>query len=224
MTGTIVNFFAILTGSLVGIFLKEKFPKKMQEIVMQALSLAVILIGVQMALQTNNVLIVIFSLVIGAVVGELIDIENKLEKVGIHIKKRFNSEDDLFVQGFVQASLVFCVGAMAIMGSIQDGLNNDPTILYNKSILDGFASIAFAATSGIGVAFSAIPVFLYQGSITLLSSVAERYLADAMITEMTATGGLLILAIGFNILGIAKIKVGNLLPSLLFAVILTIIF
>ncbi len=123
----------------------------------------------------------------------------------------------------MQASLVFCVGAMAIMGSIQDGLNNDPTILYNKSILEGFASIAFAATSGVGVAFSAIPVFLYQGSITLLASVAEKYLTDVMITEMTATGGLLILAIGLNIMGIGKLKVGNMLPSLVFAVILTII-
>lgn len=223
MTGTIVNFFAILIGSLLGVFFKDKFPRKVQETVMQALGLAVILIGVQMALQTNNVLIVIFSMVMGAITGEIIAIENRLEKVGIYIKNRFNSKDDLFVQGFVQASLVFCVGAMAIMGSIQDGLNNDPTILYNKSILDGFASIAFAATSGVGVAFSAIPVFLYQGSITLLASVAERYLTDAMITEMTATGGLLILAIGLNIMGIGKLKVGNLLPSLVFAVILTII-
>ncbi len=223
MTGTIVNFFAILIGSLLGVFFKDKFPRKVQETVMQALGLAVILIGVQMALQTNNVLIVIFSMVMGAITGEIIAIENRLEKVGIYIKKRFNSKDDLFVQGFVQASLVFCVGAMAIMGSIQDGLNNDPTILYNKSILDGFASIAFAATSGVGVAFSAIPVFLYQGSITLLASVAERYLTDTMITEMTATGGLLILAIGLNIMGIGKLKVGNLLPSLVFAVILTII-
>lgn len=223
MTGTIVNVVAIIVGSIVGIFFKERFPRKMQQTVMQGLGLAVILIGIQMALQTKNVLIVIFSLVLGGVLGEIIDIEEKLNSIGKYIRKRFNSEDDLFVQGFVQSSLVFCVGAMAIMGSIQDGLNNDPTILFNKSMLDGFASIAFAATSGIGVAFSAIPVLLYQGGITLLSSLAERFLSDAMITEMTATGGLLILAIGLNIMGLGKIKVGNLLPSLIFAVILTMI-
>ncbi|MFW6264772.1 MAG: DUF554 domain-containing protein [Bacillota bacterium] len=222
MTGTIVNVVAIIVGSLLGIFFKERFPRKMQQTVMQGLGLAVILIGIQMALQTKNILIVIFSLVLGGVVGELIDIEKKLNNVGEYIRKKFNSKDDLFVQGFVQASLVFCVGAMAIMGSIQDGLNNDPTILYNKSMLDGFASIAFAATSGIGVAFSAIPVLLYQGGITLLSSTAEKFLSDAMITEMTATGGLLILAIGLNIMGLGKIKVGNLLPSLVFAILLTI--
>lgn len=223
MIGTVVNFIAIIIGSLLGIFFKGKFPKNMQETVMQGLGLAVILIGIQMALKTTNVLIVIFSLVIGGIIGEIIDIEKRLNKIGVYVKNKFNSKNDLFVQGFVQASLVFCVGAMAIMGSIQDGLNNDPTVLYNKSILDGFASVAFAATSGVGVAFSAIPVLLYQGSITILSSYAEKFLTETMIIEMTATGGLLILAIGLNIMGIVKIKVGNMLPSLLFAVILSII-
>ena len=223
MIGTVVNFFTIIIGSILGVFLKDRFSKKMQDTIMQGLGLAVILIGIQMALNTNNTLVTIFSLVSGAVIGELIDIEKKLNNIGICIKDKFNNEDDLFVQGFVQASLVFCVGAMAIMGSIQDGLNNDPTILYNKSMLDGCASIAFAATSGIGVLFSAVPVLLYQGGITMLASLAEKYLTETMITEMTATGGLLILAIGLNIMGIGKIKVGNLLPSLVFAVLLSII-
>ncbi|MFW6022841.1 MAG: DUF554 domain-containing protein [Halanaerobiaceae bacterium] len=221
MNGSIVNFFAILAGSILGVLFKGKFPKKILVTIMHGLGLAVILIGLQMALKTENMLIVIFSLVLGGIVGEIIDIEKRLNNIGEYIKRKFNSEDDLFVQGFVQSSLVFCVGAMAIMGSIQDGLNNDPTILFNKSILDGFASIAFSATSGIGVAFSAIPVLLYQGGITILASFVEKYLTVPMITEMTAVGGLLILGIGLNIMGIGKIKVGNLLPALVFSIILT---
>lgn len=163
MTGTIVNFFAIIVGALLGVFLKERFSQKLQEIVMQGLGLAVVLIGLQMALESKNLLIIIFSLVLGGITGELIDIEKKLNSLGAYIQNKFGREDDLFIQGFVQASLVFCVGAMAIMGAIHDGINNDPTILFNKSILDGFASIAFAAATGIGVLFSAFPVLLYQG-------------------------------------------------------------
>ncbi|HHU91886.1 MAG TPA: DUF554 domain-containing protein [Halanaerobiaceae bacterium] len=221
MTGTIVNFFAIIVGALLGVFLKERFSQKLQEIVMQGLGLAVVLIGLQMALESKNLLIIIFSLVLGGITGELIDIEKKLNSLGAYIQNKFGREDDLFIQGFVQASLVFCVGAMAIMGAIHDGINNDPTILFNKSILDGFASIAFAAATGIGVLFSAFPVLLYQGGISLLAAFIARFLTEAVIVEMTATGGLLILAIGLNLMKVSKIKVGNLLPSLLYAIILS---
>lgn len=221
MRGTIVNFFAIIIGSILGIVFKGKFSKKIQVTIIQGLGIAVVLIGIQMALKTDNVLLIIFSLVIGGVIGELIDIEKRLNHFGVYIKNRFNSENDFFVQGFVQASLVFCIGALAVMGSIQEGLNNDPSILYNKSMLDGFSSIAFAATSGIGVLFSAIPVLLYQGSITVLASTADKYLTDIMIREMTATGGLLIFAIGLDLIGVAKVKVGNMLPSLLVVVFLS---
>ncbi|MEJ6951953.1 DUF554 domain-containing protein [Natronospora cellulosivora (SeqCode)] len=221
MIGSIANFFAIVVGSFTGMLFKDHFPEEMQKIVMQGLGLAVILIGLQMALETQNVLIVIFSLVIGGIIGEIINIEGKLENLAIYIESKFNKKNDLFVKGFVQSSLVFCVGAMAIMGAIQDGLTNDPSILFNKSILDGFASVAFAASFGIGVMFSAVPVLIYQGSITLFASYIERFLSEAMIIEMTATGGLLILAIGLNIMGISKTKVGNLLPSILIAIILS---
>lgn len=222
MRGTIVNVIAVIAGSLLGLFLKGKFPERLKEIIMQGLGLATCLIGIQMALESKNILIVIFSLVIGGICGELIDIEKRLNEIGNFLQRRLAREDDLFIQGFVQASLVFCVGAMAIMGSIQDGINNDPTILYNKSILDGFASIAFAATTGIGVLFSTIPVLLYQGGISLLAGVVAKYLTEAMIVEMTATGGLLILAIGLNLLKIGKVKVGNLLPALIFAILLSV--
>jgi len=219
MTGTLVNFVAIIVGGLIGLVVKDRFPHHIQETVMSGLSLAVMLIGLQMALETESVLIVFFSLVIGGVIGELIGIEKGLNKLGQKIKEHFSNDNDLFVQGFVQASLIYCVGAMAIMGSIQDGLNNDPTILFNKSIIDGIASIAFTATFGIGVIFSAIPVFLYQGGITIMASWAQQFLSQAMITEMTATGGLLIMAIGLNMLGATRIRVGNLLPSLIIAII-----
>ena len=220
MIGSIVNFFAIILGSITGIVFKNRFPEKMQRIVMQGLGLAVILIGLQMALETQNILIVIFSLVIGGIIGELFGIEAKLHNLAVYIKNKLNKENDLFVKGFVQSSLVFCVGAMAIMGAIQDGLNNDPSILFNKSILDGFASIAFAASFGVGVMFSAIPVLLYQGSISFLAIYIEKYLSHAMVVEMTATGGLLIFAIGLNIIGVSDIKVGNLLPAILISIIL----
>jgi hypothetical protein len=192
--------------------------------VIHGISLAVILIGMQMAFSIEkdpDILLVIFSLVIGAVIGESLQIEKRLNKFGESLKEKFGGGDDLFVQGFVQASLIYCVGAMAIMGAIQDGLNSNPSILYTKSLLDGITSIAFAASTGIGVAFSVIPIFIYQGSITLASSWAAVYLTEDMIRVMTASGGLLITAIGLNMLGVSKIKTGNLLPALLVAVILS---
>lgn len=220
MIGTIVNVASVLTGSTVGVLFKGKFPEKVQKTVIHGISLAVILIGMQMAFSIEkdpDILLVIFSLVIGAVIGELFELEKRLNNFGQSLKDRFGAKDDLFVQGFVQASLIYCVGAMAIMGSIQDGLNNDPSILFTKSLLDGITSIAFAASSGIGVAFSVIPIFLYQGGITLTAGWAAVYLTEDMIRIMTASGGLLIIAIGLNMLGASKIKTGNLLPALLVA-------
>ena len=214
MIGTIVNIAAVLGGSTVGVLFRGRFPEKVQNTVIHGISLAVILIGMQMAFSIEkdpDILLVIFSLVIGAVIGESLQIEKRLNKFGESLKEKFGGGDDLFVQGFVQASLIYCVGAMAIMGAIQDGLNSNPSILYTKSLLDGITSIAFAASTGIGVAFSVIPIFIYQGSITLASSWAAVYLTEDMIRVMTASGGLLITAIGLNMLGVSKIKTGNLL-------------
>lgn len=222
MTGTIVNFLAIIAGGLVGMFFKNRLSAKIQLTIIQGLSLVVILIGLQMALQTDNLLILLFSLVGGGISGELLKIENRLAKLGEKIKKGFQQDNNLFVQGFVQASLVFCVGAMAVMGAIQDGINHDPTILYNKAVLDGIAAVAFSASLGMGVIFSAIPVLVYQGGITILASWVEQFLTQAMITQMTATGGLLIIALGLNMLKITTIRVGNLLPALLLAILLSI--
>jgi len=223
MIGTIVNVVAIIIGSILGFLVKGRLPERFQNIVIQGISLAVLIIGLQMALSVENTtgtLVVIFSLVIGGIIGEMLEIENRLESLGEIIQSKFGSEDGLFVQGFVQSSLIYCVGAMAIMGAIQDGLNNDPSILFTKSLLDGTASVAFSATFGIGVLFSSIPVLIYQGSISLLSAWAQRFLNQDVIAMMTATGGLLIMAIGLNMLLSVKIKIGNLLPSIFVAIII----
>ena len=226
MKGTIVNVIAILLGCSVGFILKSRFPKKIGKVVIQALGLASLLIGAQMALKTNNILLVIFSLVIGGVIGEIIGIEEGLEKFGERIKLKFKSNDssERFVEGFVTASLLYCVGSMAIMGALKEGLSGNPDILYAKSLLDGFSSLAFTAAMGIGVLFSVIPVFLYQGGITLLSRLIKDFLSPEIINEMTAVGGILILGIGFGLLEIRKIKIGNLLPAILVAALLAAIF
>jgi hypothetical protein len=224
--GTIVNVVAIFLGCSVGLILKSKFPEKIEKIIMQALGLASLLIGMQMAIKADNILLVIFSLVIGGVIGEIIDIEAGLERFGERIKRKFksNNTSERFVEGFLTASLLYCVGSMAIMGAIKEGLSGNPDILYAKSLLDGVTSIAFTAAMGIGVLFSAIPVFLYQGGITLLARTIKDFLSPKIINEMTAVGGILIWGIGFGLLGIKKIKVGNLLPAILVAAFLAAIF
>jgi uncharacterized membrane protein YqgA involved in biofilm formation len=226
MKGTIVNVIAIFVGCSMGLILKSKFPDKIGKVVMQALGLASLLIGVQMALKTNNILLVIFSLVIGGVIGEVIGIEEGLERFGERVKLKFKSNDtsERFVEGFVTASLLYCVGSMAIMGALKEGLSGNPDILYAKSLMDGVTSLAFTAAMGIGVLFSVIPVFLYQGGITLLSRLIKDFLSPEIINEMTAVGGILIVGIGFGLLEIRKIKIGNLLPAILVAALLAAIF
>ncbi|AGB42492.1 uncharacterized membrane protein, possible Na+ channel or pump [Halobacteroides halobius DSM 5150] len=219
MTGTIVNTIAIIIGGTLGRFLGDKLTDSIKDVVMQGLSLAVLLIGLQMALKANQIILVIFSLVIGGIIGELLKIETKLEQIGIWLEKTSGQKGEI-VTGFVQCSLIYCIGAMAIMGAIQDGLQNNPATLYAKSLLDGFSAIAFSSTLGIGVILSAFSVLIYQGSITLLASSLKGILTPTVVNEMTATGGLLIIGIAFNILELTNIKVGNLLPAVFINVIL----
>jgi len=223
MLGTLVNSIAIIVGALLGNLVKQGIPERIKETIIQGIGLAVLLIGTSMALETNNVLIVILSLVIGGVVGEKLKIEERLDNLGSWLEKKVGQEKGDVAKGFVTASLVYCVGAMAIMGALESGLTGQHKTLYAKSALDGITSIIFASSMGLGVAFSSIPVFLYQGSITLGASLIKSFLNDAIITEMTATGGLLILGIGISILGIKKIKVGNLLPAIFAAILVTIV-
>lgn len=214
MLGTIVNTLAIIAGSLLGFVFRGGIPKKYQITIMQAISLAVILIGLKMAFKTDDVLPVIFSLVIGSLLGEFLKIETRLENLGKRLETKFAKAGDGIAKGFVVASLVFCVGSMAIVGSMESGLTNNHHTLFAKSALDGVTSIVFASTFGIGVLFSSISVFVYQGFITLTASLMKPFLIPSVINQMSGAGGLLIVAIGFNLLEIRKIKVGNMLPAI----------
>ncbi|MEJ2657620.1 MAG: DUF554 domain-containing protein [Desulfobacterales bacterium] len=214
MLGTIVNTLAIIAGSLLGLVFRGGIPKKYQITVMQAISLAVILIGLKMAFKTDDVLLVIFSLVIGSLLGELLKIENRIKNLGKRLETRFAKAGDGIAKGFVVASLVFCVGSMAIVGSMESGLTGNHQTLFAKSALDGLSSIIFASTFGIGVLFSSISVFVYQGFITVTASLMKPFLIPTVIDQMSGVGGLLIMAIGFNLLEIQKIKVGNMLPGI----------
>lgn len=226
MRGTLVNVLVILVGSSLGFVLQNRFPKRMQERTVQGMGLAVLLIGINMARQDDRILLIIISLILGAIVGEILYIEENLNRLGEFLARLFQASDsgEKFSAGFLQASLLFCIGAMAIMGALQEGIKGDPEILYAKSVLDGFSSMAFASTMGMGVAFSAVPVFLYQGSITLLAQYMQGFLTPPAIQLMTATGGLLIMGIGVNMLELGKIRVGNLLPAIFIALLLGHIF
>jgi len=221
LTGTIVNTGAVVAGGLIGLAAGRHIPERMKTILMQTLGLSTLLIGLQMALSTKEVIPIVGSLLLGALTGEILRIEDGLEHIGHWLKKRAKSDSSTFVEGFVSASLLYCTGAMVIVGAIQDGTTGNATTLYIKSMLDGVASIAFASTLGIGVLFSAVSVFLVQGFITLLASQLAFLQEPAVLNAINSTGGLLIVAIAINLLSVAKIRIGNLLPALVYAVLLT---
>ncbi len=224
--GTIVNAAAIIAGGLSGALLRSGLPERFRDTVMQALGLSILMIGFSGALQgiyvvteggklsREYIMLMIFSLVGGAIIGELMNIEDKLQKFGLWIEKKYLKNSGNFAEGFVTASLVFCVGAMAIVGSLEDGLNGDTGTLFAKAVLDGVISVIFAATLGIGVAFSAIPVFLYQGLITLMAGFIKPWLTESVISQTSLVGSILIIAIGINVLELKRIKVGNMLPAI----------
>jgi len=218
LKGTLVNTSAIIVGSLIGMAAGRRLPERLKTIMMQCLGLSTILIGLQMALSEKDVIPTIGCLLLGAMTGELLNIEKAIEGLGEWLKVRSRSDSSTFVEGFVTTSLLYVTGAMVIVGSIQDGTTGDATTLYIKSMLDGVASIAFASTLGIGVAFAALSVLCVQGALTLLASQLVFLQQPAVLGAITATGGLLIVAIGFNLLNMAKIRIGNLLPALAYAV------
>ena len=220
MKGTLVNTTTVIVGSGIGLWVGHRLPENIKRIVLQAMGLVTILLGIQMALKTESVLILIGSLVLGGITGELLKIEEALEEVGEYLKKKVKSESGNFVLGFVSASLLFCVGPMTVVGSLEDGLFGKADLLYIKSVLDGFASLILSSGLGIGVLFSFLTVLIFQGSLTLLGNQLEFILREDIITEMSAAGGLLIVGIGLQLLEIKKIKVANLLPTLIYAVIL----
>lgn len=220
MNGTFVNTIAIIIGSLIGISLKSGFIKEKSNAIMGALGLSVVIIGLQGVIQYQSPLKLIVALALGVLIGEVLDLDNLINRFARRIEKRFtSSEEGRFAQGFVGACILFGVGAMAIVGSIQSGLESNETILYTKSLLDFISSIVYASTFGWGVLFSGFVILVYQGSITLLSSVIAPFLNEVVIADIGAIGSALVMAIGLNMLNITKLKLANFLPSI-FVVIL----
>lgn len=237
--GTIVNVIAVLAGAAIGMIIKGGLPQRFEKTILGAIGLATFFIGITGALSgmlvidenhsvsSQHTMLMIISLVVGAFLGELINIEKRLDTFGEWCKKRFkfiggkvgstsvgSISNDTFVEGFVSSALLFCVGAMAIVGALEDGLSANATTLYAKSILDGVAAMIFSASLGVGVFFSVIPLAIYQGSITLMAKFIKPYLSDMVISQMSFVGSILIFAIGFNLIFGKKIKVGNMLPAM----------
>jgi uncharacterized membrane protein YqgA involved in biofilm formation len=222
MTGTFINVTAIIIGGLLGIFFGARLSDNIKNTVIAGMGIFTAAIGLEMFLKTENPLIVLGALIVGGLLGEWWGLENRVQSLGIWLEKRLTGSSEgsssRFVRGFLSASLLFCTGPMAVLGSISDGLRGDYLTLSIKSILDGFISIAFASTLGIGVAFSALPIFVYQGSISLLAAQLNSIMSNSMMNEMTATGGILLIGIGISsLLEIKKIRIGSFLPALVVA-------
>jgi uncharacterized protein len=225
MIGTIANTSAVLAGSLVGIVAGKRIQNDLKETLIKSLGLAVVVIGLQMTLTAKGGLIAaVACLLLGAITGEFMRIECAVERMGEFLKVRFNSSSATFVQGFMSATLLYITGAMVIVGCIQDGTTHNPDTLYLKSMLDGVSSIALASTLGIGVAFSALSVLVVQGSLTLVASHIAFLQQPEVLNSITITGGMMILGIGINLLGLTTIRVGNLIPALAYAAVYPLIF
>lgn len=232
MTGTALNSGAIILGSLLGVFLGSRMPERLKQSVVLALGIFTLLFAIQIFLKTENAIIPLLSVLFGVIMGEWLDIDNRLNRLGEKLEKQFTnntSEGSVgsgnFMRGFLTTSLIYCSGPMAILGAIQNGLTGDYNTLAVKSILDGFGSLAFASTLGPGVAFSAIPVFLYQGLLSLFAAQVQVIFNAAMINELTAVGGIILAAIAIDsFLQIKSIRTANFLPALIFAPIITRLF
>ena len=217
MLGVWVNSIAVILGGLVGTWLRGGIPDKYRSSINMGLALCVLVIGISGAITTQNMMLVILSIVIGTAAGEAIGIENHLDRAGTWAQNHFAKGDSGFSQGFINATLLFCIGSMAVVGSLEAGLQNKPDTLLAKSALDGVSAIIFASSMGPGVILSVVPLTLYQGGIALLASFVGNFLPEAAILEMSATGSVMIIGLGINMLGIMKdrIRVGNMLPALL---------
>lgn len=222
MLGTFVNVIAVLVGGSLGLVLRRGLPEKLADTLMKGLGLCTMYIGISGALAGKDTLKLILSVVIGAVIGELLDLDGKINRLGQFLEKRFAKKDGSvsIAQGFVSGSLLFCVGAMTIVGSLQSGLTGNHEMIYTKSLLDFVAAIIFGSTLGVGVLFCAAFVLVYQGGIVLLAGVVAPYLGEIAIAEMTCVGSVLIIGLALNMLGITKLKVMNYVPAIFVPVLL----
>lgn len=224
MIGTLVNTGAVIVGSLVGLLVHARLPDRLVKIAFQGIGLFTIFIGINMATKTNSFLILIFSIVLGSIAGELIDLDKHLGNLSEKLKAKLHSNNEKFTEGLVTAFLLWCMGSMTILGAMEEGFGNYPNLLLAKSVLDGFSSLALAASMGVGVMFAAIPLLIYQGGLTILAAFLGDFVSDPVIAEITAAGGLLLIGLGIDILEIKKLKILNMLPALVVAVVLAAIF
>lgn len=219
MVGVFANTILVILGSLVGLFLKKGIPENIKKIIMIGLGLFTCILGIKMGLEMKKPLIIVLSLIIGGALGEFLKIEEFLEGIGTKLKRFIKVQNETsFAQGFVFASLLFCIGPMTILGCLQAGLENNPELLFVKSLMDGVAAIILCSTLGIGVLFSAVAVLLYQGALTLIAQQLHFLTNSVYLDDFTSVGGIMIFAIGIKLLGIKQIKVGNFLPALIFVI------
>lgn len=222
--GTIINVLTIIAGSIIGMIFHSKLPTRIIKIVFQGIGLFTFYIGITMTLKTEHILILIFSVVIGSALGEWIKIDKSLDRFSSFLKKKLKSSHETFSEGMITAFLLYCIGSMTIIGAFEEGSMGKSDLLIAKSIMDGFSSIALSSALGIGVLFSIIPLLIFQGGLTLLSYWFGNMMPEMVINEMSAAGGLLLLGLSINILDIKKIKVVNMLPSLIVAILLGYLF
>lgn len=222
--GSIVNALSVILGSFIGISIGNRLPKSIRAIIFQVMGLFTLILGLKMSLETQALIILLLSLTMGAAIGEKLNIEQKLQILGLKIKNLLKNKNEKFAEGLVTAFLLFCLGSMTFVGAIEEGINQDRTLLYTKSFMDGITSILLASSFGLGVLVSAIPLLIFQSLLTFAALYLEPYLTSSIINEVSAVGGVLILGIGINILELKKIKVSNMLPSLFLVVPLHLLF
>jgi uncharacterized membrane protein YqgA involved in biofilm formation len=224
MIGTFVNVIAVVAGSLIGLLFKSRLPERFIKIFFQVIGLFTLYLGFSMALKSTHVLQMVFSLILGALIGESLHLDRGLEKLADKMKRKFKSNHEQFTEGLLTAFLLYCMGSLTILGAIEEGMTGDAHLLFVKSLMDGVSSIALASGLGIGVLFSAVPLLIFQGGITLAGMWLGDFFPAMMITELSAVGGILLLGLGIEILGIKKINIINMLPALVVIVVLLWIF
>jgi len=215
MLGTLVNVVAVIAGSSIGLIIHKKLPERLVKVTFQVLGLFTVLLGVKMALDSQNLLVLIFSLLIGGLSGTFLKLDDGMENLTNKLNSRFGGKNENFTKGFITAFLLFCVGSVTIIGAIEEGMNNDPQLLFIKSLMDGFSSIALTVAFGIGVMFSVVPLLIFQGGLTLLAMWLGSFFPEIFITEISAVGGIILMGLGLNLLEVTKIKLIDILPAII---------
>jgi uncharacterized membrane protein YqgA involved in biofilm formation len=224
MIGTVVNVITVVSGSLIGLWINKSLPQRFIKIFFQVMGLFTLFLGISMAMKSENILQLVIALISGALIGELLNLEKGMEKLGAWLKRKIKLKSDKFTDGLLTAFLLYCVGSMTIIGAVEEGTGGSPRLLLIKSLMDGISSIALASGLGIGVLFSAIPLLVFQGGLTLIAMLLGDFVPQIIITELTATGGILLMGLGIDIMEVKKFKVMNMLPALIMIVIIMLIF